>query len=148
MAAQPTPEKYHTITPSACVRDCDKAIAFYKKVFGAEEIERFANPDGTVAHVELKIGDSIFMMGEAKKDRAWNLHVMVYVRDCDATFKRAVDAGAKVLDPLTDQPYGDRTGRVQDPFGNTWSVATHKEDVSPAEIQRRFKAMTSGGKSA
>ncbi|HET6201998.1 MAG TPA: VOC family protein [Planctomycetota bacterium] len=148
MAAPPIPDNVPTMTPTTCIRGCDDAIAFYWKVFGAEEIERYSNPDGTVAHAELKIGDSIFMLGEAAKISPWHMTVRVYVRDCDATFKRAVDAGAKVLEPLTDEFYGDRNGRVRDPFGNTWIIATHKEDVSPAEMQRQFKAMTSGGPAA
>jgi PhnB protein len=130
------------------VRGADKAAEFYKKVFGAEELMRYAAPNGKIMHCEMKIGDSIFMFGEAVQQPAYNMNVMLYVQDSDAVFKRAVDAGGSVKEPLSDKFYGDRSGRVTDPFGNDWTISTHKEDVPPAEMDRRAKAMMAGGKPA
>lgn len=140
MAVSPIPEGYHTLTPSAAVHGCDKAVEFYKRAFGAEEKTRFNGTDGKILHCELKIGDSIFMMGEAVGMPPHSLHAMLYVEDCDAVFEQALEAGATAQERPTDQFYGDRTGRVLDPFGNVWYIATHKEDVSEEEMRRRWKA--------
>jgi PhnB protein len=146
MTVKPIPEGFHSITPSANIKDCDKAIEFFKKAFGAEERMRHLGPHGKIVHAEVKIGDSIVMLSEAVQQPVHTLQSMLYVTDCDAVFKRAVDAGATVKGPLTDMFYGDRGGRVIDPFGNEWFIATHKEDVPQAELDRRMKAMMSGSK--
>jgi len=139
MPTKPIPAGFHTLTPGCAVRNSAQAIEFYKRVFGARERSRFAAPDGTVVHAELEIGDSVFMLGEPVKTPAHPMRLMLYVDDCDAVYKRAVGSGATVKEPLADQFWGDRAGRVQDPFGNEWYIATHKEDVSEAEMQRRFR---------
>ena len=150
MAVKPTPDGYHSVTPYLIVRDAAKAIDFYRAAFGAVELLRMPMPDGSVAHAEVKIGDSPVMMGE--ENPAWGSKspltlggtpagLMIYVPDCDAVVARAVAAGATVLKPLADQFYGDRSGTVTDPFGHQWTVATHIEDVPPAEMQARMEAM-------
>ena len=141
MAVRAIPEGFHSITPGMNVKGADKAIEFFKKAFGAEVKLRMATPDGNVAHAEVKIGDSIFMIGDAVRDPVQTLSAMLYVQDSDAVFKRAVDAGATVKMPIADQPWGDRAGRIVDPFGNQWFIATHKEDVSNEEIALRMKAL-------
>ena len=141
MPVKPIPGGFHTLTPGCAVRNSAQAIDFYKRAFGARERSRFAGPDGTVVHAELEIGDSVFMLGEAIKAPPHAMQVMMYVDDCDAVYKRAVSAGAVAKEPVTDQFWGDRAGRVKDPFGNEWYIATHKEDVSEAEMQRRFREM-------
>ena len=147
MATKPTPEGYRTVTPGFITRDCDKAIDFIKTVFRAEERMRFLGPDGKVAHCELQLGDCVIMCGEAGDyHAAAPQYLMVYVSDCDATFKRAVDAGAKVLEQPNDKFYGDRSGRVKDTFGNEWVISTHIEDVSPEEMEKRAKAATEAAK--
>lgn len=138
MSVQPIPDGYHAVTPALVVNDAGGAIDFYKKVFGAEEMVRFPNADGTVMHAELRIGDSVVMLGEAGEAPVAHLRAMLYVADSDATFQRAVDAGATVMEAMADMPWGDRAGRVCDPFGNVWLIATHKEDVSVDEMLRRM----------
>lgn len=150
MAVKPVPDGYHTVTPYMTVRGAAKAIDFYKEAFGAVEVLRMPMPDGSVAHAEIKIGDSVIMMGE--ENPAWGnkspqalggtpTGLMIYVPDCDAVFARALAAGATVSKPLTDQFYGDRSGTVIDPFGHQWTLATHVEDVPPEEMQTRMDAM-------
>jgi PhnB protein len=141
MTVKAIPEGFHTLTPQANLVGCDKAIEFFKKAFGAEEKRVMREPGGKVMHAELKIGDSILMLGEAVRDPVSNLNGMLYVNDCDAVFKRAVDAGATALMPVADMPWGDRAGRVRDPFGNHWFIGTHKEDVPDAEVARRMAAL-------
>lgn len=144
--AKQIPDGYHTITPYLRVRSGRDAIAFYKKAFGAEERHILAGPDGSVMHAELKIGSSPLMLGEECKD--WGMlsplslggtgsGLHLYVDDVDASFKRAVDAGCKVQMPPSDMFWGDRYCKLSDPFGHEWSIATHKEDLSPDEIARR-----------
>jgi PhnB protein len=147
MAVKPIPEGYHALTPGCAIPDCEKAIDFYKKVFGAEERLRMQSPGGPVMHAELKIGDSIVMLGDPMPPGAERstMNLMLYTADCDAVFKRVVDAGAKVLQPMKDQFWGDRAGQVIDPFGNKWFIATHKEDVPPDEMAKRMKAAMGGG---
>ena len=140
MAVRPIPEGYHTLTPGMNLKDADKAIEFLKKAFGADEKVRVPGENGKVMHAEIKIGDSIVMLGEAIKDPVQTLNAMLYVQDCDAVFKRAVDAGAPAVQQPTVMPWGDRAGRVTDPFGNKWFIATHVEDVSMEEAMRRMKA--------
>ncbi|QDU18352.1 VOC family protein [Urbifossiella limnaea] len=150
MAVKPIPDGYHSVTPYMTIRGAAKAIDFYKAAFGAVEVLRMPMPDGSVAHAEIKIGDSVIMMGEEKPE--WGNKspetlggtasgLMIYVPDCDAVFAAALAHGATVMKPLADQFYGDRSGSVIDPFGHTWTVATHVEDVEPAEMQKRMDAM-------
>ena len=140
------PEGYHTLTPSIVVNDGARAIDFYKRAFGAVEVGRFPSPDGKIAHAEMKIGDSKFMLSDefsfgptrAPKTLGGTTTVFyIYAEDVDSLFDQAVKAGATVKFPLKDQFWGDRTGHLADPFGHVWALAMHKEDVSPEEMQRR-----------
>jgi len=144
MAAKPIPEGFHTITPYLVVRGADKTITFLEKAFGAEMVfEPMKRPDGSIMHAELKIGDSRVMLAEASEQspptQAMNY---LYVPNVDATYQRALKAGgASVMEP-TDMFYGDRSGGVKDSAGNRWFVATHKEDVAPAELRKRAEAFS------
>ena len=149
MAAKPIPDGYHSATPYLIVKDAARAIEFYKQAFGATELVRLAEPSGKVAHAEIQIGDSPIMISEESPD--WGNYspqslggspvgVHLYVEDVDAVTSQAVAAGAKVLIPVADQFYGDRSGRLADPFGHFWILATHKEDVTREEMARRFEA--------
>jgi len=131
------------------VNDGARAIEFYKKAFGATELFRMAGPDGKIGHAEIKIGDSPIMLADevpAMGHRSPQslggspVSILLYVEDVDAVFNQAVAAGAKVARPVADQFYGDRTGGVTDPFGHAWYIATHKEDVSSEELQKRAAA--------
>jgi PhnB protein len=138
------PAGYPVVTPGFQVAECRKAIEFLKTVFGAKEKQLMIAPNGSVAHCELKIGDSIIMCGDPMgPDGAQTLRAMLYVKDCDTVFSKALEAGAKVKEPLSDRFWGDRTGRVIDPCGNEYLIATHKENVSAAEMDRRMKEMMS-----
>ncbi len=140
----PIPAEYGNITPYLVIPRCAEAIEFYKRVFGAEETMRMAMPDGSIGHAELKIGDSILMLSSGGPQwPATASLTCLYVEDCDAVFTRAVEAGATVLEPLEDKFYGDRSGSVQDPFEQRWSIMTHKEDVDPEEMQARMAALAS-----
>jgi|SRR5579864_1629396 len=144
MAAKvrPVPEGYHTITPYITVKGADKLIDFLKKAFNAQERLRMPGPNGAIAHAEVQIGDSFLMLGEASPQfPALPTQVYLYVEDCDRFYKQALAAGATSVRDLEDQFYGDRSGTVKDSFGNIWSVATHVEDVSMQETQRRMKEM-------
>lgn len=141
MAVKAIPDGYHSLTPGCTVQSCAKAIEFYKRVFGAEERVRMPGPAGLVVHAEMRIGDSIFMLSDPMHNQpTHSMHVMLYTTDCDATFRRAVEAGCSVKQPLSDLFWGDRAGSVVDPFGNQWFIATHKEDVTPEELDKRMKA--------
>jgi uncharacterized glyoxalase superfamily protein PhnB len=145
MAVKPIPEGYHSVTPYLTADNAAKLLDFVKAAFEAKELFRHLGPDGAVAHAEVKIGDSIVMVGQARdqwKGRTAMLYL--YVPDMDATFKRALAAGATSVQEPTDQFYGDRNGGVQDPSGNQWWISTHKEDVSPEEMARRMKAQAKG----
>jgi PhnB protein len=142
MAAKPIPEGRPTLIPSLSVPDCARAIEYYKRAFGMRESARYTAPDGSVAHCELEIGDSVLMLGEPKDHPPFTLHAMIYVEDVDAVFARAVAAGGTSKQEPANQFYGDRTARVVDPFGNEWYLGTHVEDVSESEMRRRFEAMT------
>ena len=143
------PEGYTTVTPYLVIKGCADAIEFYKKAFGAEERFRMKGPGGTVAHAEIRIGNAIVMMSEefpgtegsgsptTLGGSTFNAHL--YVDDADAVFKQAVAAGAKVSQPMEDAFWGDRYGKVTDPFGHVWGIATHMEDVAPDEMDRRAK---------
>ncbi len=147
---KPIPDGYHTATPYLIVSGAARAIEFYKQAFGATEIMRLAAPDGKVGHAEIKIGDSPIMLADEHPEMGARspqsiggsaVFILLYFEDVDAVFNRAVAAGAKALRPVQDQFYGDRSGTIADPFGHTWTIATHKEDLSPEEIQRRAAAM-------
>jgi uncharacterized glyoxalase superfamily protein PhnB len=160
VAVKPIPEGYHSITPFLTVRGADRAIDFYRRAFGAEELFRLSGPDGkTVMHAELKIGDSRFFLGDEVPGMDCRSPetlggspsgFYLYVRDVDEAFRKAVDAGATVKRPLEDMFWGDRTGSVLDPFGHTWDLATRREDVPPEEMKRRGEEFVKsmGGKNA
>lgn len=143
------PTGFHSVTPYLTVENADEAIDFYKKAFGAEEVMRLKMGD-KVGHAEVKIGDSHVMLSDEwpdygklspKKLGGSPTTLSLYVEDCDATFKQALQAGAKESRPLEDQFYGDRSGSVVDPFGHEWMIATHKEDIDTGELQRRMDEM-------
>jgi len=144
------PEGYHTITPQLTCRDAARAIDFYKSVFGASEVMRMPGPDGRVMHSELKLGDSRIMVndefpGMTKAPEPTAVHsgsLFVYTENVDTLFDRAVRAGSRVDMPLDNMFWGDRYGKFTDPFGHQWGVATHVEDVTPEEMQRRSEEMT------
>ena len=147
----PIPRGYHTVTPYLSVRNAAQALEFYKRAFGAEEVVRMNSPQGTVSHAEIKIGDSIVMIAEEsassplRSPQSLNgstASVFLYLNDVDATFKQAISAGAKSQQPVADMFWGDRYGRLTDPYGHLWSLATHIEDVAPEEMQRRAQDAT------
>jgi PhnB protein len=146
---KPIPDGYHSVTPYLIVKGAAEAIDFYGKAFGAEERFRMPMGDGRVGHAEIRIGDSVVMLADefpemdAKGPLALGgtpVGLCLYVTDSDAVYGRAVAAGAKVVRPIQDQFYGDRSGTVLDPFGHKWTITTHKEDVTPEEMERRMKA--------
>ena len=146
---KPIPEGYHSLTPSIVVSDAAKALDFYKKAFGAVENGRFNTPDGKIAHAEMQIGDSRFMLSDDfsfspnRTPEALGgtpVSLWVYTEDVDQLFNRAVQAGATVKFPLKDQFWGDRTGHLSDPFGHMWVLASRKEEVSFEEMRRRGEA--------
>ena len=150
---KPIPAGYSTIVPYISIRNASEAIAYYTKAFGAKELMRMPMPDGKVGHAELKIGDSVLMLADemdhpdaiAKSPRTLGgitTGLCLYVEDCDAMFNRAVEAGGKVRRPLTTQFYGDRSGTIEDPFGQVWTISTHVEDVSLDEMAKRMAAFT------
>ncbi len=152
MAVKPIPDGYHSVTPYLIINGAARALEFYKKVFGATEMFRFDGPNGTLAHAEIKVGDSVIMLADEQGDMGFRgprsiggspVGIMLYVDDVDRIFNRAVAEGASVTQPLEDKFYGDRSGTVVDPFGHVWTIATHKEDVSPEEMERRMAAMRS-----
>jgi PhnB protein len=135
------PDGYHAITPYLVVQGAEKLIDFVKQAFDAKEIERMSMPDGKIGHAEVRIDDSIVMMGDAREEtwKAMPSSVYLYVTDCDTVYKRALEAGAISLMEPRDQFYGDRTGGIKDPVGNHWFIATHKEDLSKDELDKRVK---------
>jgi PhnB protein len=146
MAVQPVPEGYNTVTPYLAVEDAAAAIDFYTRALGAKERVRMAGPGDSVMHAELEIGDSLIMLSDPfpqastkppKELGGTSVSIFVYVDDIDALYKQAIDAGATSLMEPDDMFWGDRFGSVQDPFGHSWTIATHVEDVSPAEMQKR-----------
>jgi PhnB protein len=149
MAAKPIPEGFHTLTPYLTVKDAPRAIEFYKQAFGAEVLSIHYAPDRRIMSAHLKIGDSILLLNEefaemgAKSPLSLGdspVTVHIYVEDVDKLFKQAQAAGVKVEMPLMDMFWGDRYAQVVDPFGHKWSMATHKEDLAPAEIEKRGRA--------
>ncbi len=155
MSVQPIPEGFRTLTAHLVVDGGAKAIDFYRKAFGAEEINRMPAPDGRLMHAEIRIGDSVVMLaddfpewmgGQSRSPKALGntpVTLHLYVRDADAAFARAVEAGCEVKMPLMDMFWGDRYGTVADPFGHQWSIATHVRDMTPAEIEVAMKEMMS-----
>lgn len=150
---KPIPEGYHSLTPYLVIDGAAQALDYYKKAFGATELFRMDH-EGKIAHAEMKIGDSPFMLSDEAPERGFKgpkalggspVGLMIYVDDVDTVFKQAIEAGGTEMKPVQDQFYGDRSGTLTDPFGHTWTVATHKEDVSPEEIDKRLAAMAAGG---
>ncbi len=146
MAVQPIPEGYHSVTPSLALDDATAAIEFYKQAFGATERMRMAAPDGRIGHAELEIGDSLVMLSDTFEQSSvrsprelggTTSSVFLYVEDVDAVVERAVEAGATVTMPVEDMFWGDRFGSIQDPFGHSWAIATHKEDLTEEEMRAR-----------
>ena len=144
------PEGYHTATPYLIVNGGARAIEFYKQAFGAAEVMRIGAPGGKVGHAEIKIGDSHIMLADehpemdARSPQAIGgtpVGLMLYLQDCDSVVAKAVSLGAKMVKPVQDQFYGDRSGTILDPFGHKWTIATHQEDVSPEEMKKRAAAM-------
>ncbi|MGD1081689.1 MAG: VOC family protein [Candidatus Sulfotelmatobacter sp.] len=143
MSINPIPAGFHTLAPNMIVKSVDAAVSFYKRAFGAEEIMRLSMPDGKVVHCELKFGDSRLNLGESME--GWPEHTLlaqIFVADSDAVFAQAVKAGAEVLSPMTDMFFGSREGRVLDPFGSTWMISTHKENVSVEERSKKCSSVS------
>jgi PhnB protein len=141
MAVRAVPEGFHTVTPTLTVKGAAKLIDFLKAAFGAEEKFRMPGPGGAIMHAEITIGDSIVMLSDAIRQPATQTELYLYVTDADGTYQRALKAGAKSLMAPVDMFWGDRFARVEDTFGNTWGIATHKEDVAPEEMARRAAKM-------
>jgi PhnB protein len=149
--AKPIPDGYHSVTPYLIIDGAAEAIAYYQKAFGAIELFRMPAPDGKIGHAEIKIGDSPIMLADEFPEMGYKsprslsgspVSIMIYVADVGTVFNQAVAAGGKEQRPVKDQFYGDRSGTLEDPFGHVWHVATHKEDVTPEEMEKRMKAHT------
>ncbi|MHB8465704.1 MAG: VOC family protein [Acidimicrobiales bacterium] len=150
----PIPDGYPRVTAYLCIAGASAAIDFYKDVFGAVERGRMGGPDGKVGHAELEIGDSVVMVADEYPEMGASspktlggtpVTLLVYVEDVDDTFARALEAGATEISAVQDQFYGDRSGQFEDPFGHRWNVASHVEDVSPEEMQKRATEAMAGG---
>src|SRR5439155_2065143 len=143
------PEGYNAVIPALAFKGADAAIKWYKNVFDAKEKMRFDNPDKTVAHAELTIGDDVIMLSEENPDfnkspktlKGNSVNLCIYVPDVDATIKKAVDNKAELIKPAEDQSYGDRSGRIEDPFGYLWIISTHVRDVSQEEMKKAMEKM-------
>jgi PhnB protein len=151
-AVKPIPDGYRSVTPYLIFSGAGAAIAFYKRALGAEEVMRMDGPGGKIGHAEIKIGDSRIMLADEhpeiqalspKTIGGSPVSIHLYVENVDAAVERAVAAGAKLIRPVADQFYGDRTGGIEDPFGYRWYIATHKEDLTMDEIRRRAPAQHS-----
>jgi uncharacterized glyoxalase superfamily protein PhnB len=140
MAVKAIPDGYHTVTPSLVVKGAAKLIDFIKEAFGGEEAFRMPGPGGEVMHAEVRIGDSVVMLNDPMQQQPTTTSLFLYVTDVDGVYKRAVKAGATSLSEPADMFWGDRMAQVKDQFGNQWSIATHKEDVPPQEMQKRMEA--------
>ena len=148
MSVQRIPAGYHSVTPYLIIKGAAKAMQFYQSAFGAQQLMRLDGPDGTIMHAEIKIGDSHIMLADEMETHrgpqtlgGTPVSLMLYVEDCDQVFTAALAAGAMQTRPLENQFYGDRCGTLVDPFGHVWSIATHVEDVTPEEMNRRFAEM-------
>jgi PhnB protein len=148
---KPIPEGHHTVTPHLMIKGAGRAIDYYRRAFGAEEMMRMADPDGKIRHAEIRIGDSRLMISDEFPDEFPHfrsaesmggspMNIYLYVDDVDGYCGRAIAAGGEEIEPVADQFYGDRRGGVRDPFGYVWWIATHKEDLSVDEIRRRATA--------
>ena len=149
----PIPDEYRAATPYLSLSDAARAIDFYKQAFGAREVMRMPAPGGKIGHAEIRIGDAPIMLADECPEMNFRspqslggtpVNIVIYINDVDALVNQAVAAGAKLLRPVQDQFYGDRMGVLQDPFGHSWSFATHIEDVSPEELQKRAAAHSGG----
>ena len=154
MSVKAKPDGYHTATPYLVVKGAADALEFYKNAFGATEVLRLEAPDGSIAHAEFKIGDSIIMLGDEMKEMGFlapqgegssPVSIMLYVNDVDSAFAQAITAGGVEERPVVDQFYGDRSGSLFDPFGHRWTIATHTEDLSEDEVRQRFADMMKQG---
>jgi PhnB protein len=154
--AKAIPEGYHSVTPYLIAKGAAEAIEFYKRAFGATEVMRMASPDGNIGHAEITIGNSSIMLADEYPEMGYRspqsiggtgVSLMLYVEKVDEVFSRSIAAGAKELQPIKDQFYGDRSGTLQDPFGHVWTVATHVEDVPPDEMRRRAEQYMQQSKS-
>ena len=150
---KPIPDGYHSVTPYLIIKGAADAIEFYKTAFGATELFRMEN-EGTIGHAEIKIGDSPIMLSDEHPQMGYlspttlggtPVSIMIYVDDVDTIFKQAIGAGGEQQKAVQDQFYGDRSGTLKDPFGHVWHVATHVEDVSPQEMEKRMAAGAHGG---
>jgi PhnB protein len=150
---KPIPEGYHSVTPYLIIKGAAQALEFYKQAFGATELFRMEH-NGQIGHAEIKIGDSPIMLADEQPEMkhlspqtlgGTPVSIMIYVDDVDTTYKRAIDAGGVEVKAIQDQFYGDRSGTLTDPFGHVWTVATHTEDVSPEEIEKRLAAFKTAG---
>lgn len=147
---RPIPDGYHSLSPAITCKNASRAIDFYKQAFGATELNRMAGPGGTVMHAELRIGDSVIFVSDEFPGMSAaptpgaipSSYLFLYTPDVDTVFNRAVAAGANVAMPVADMFWGDRYGKLTDPFGHSWGVATHVEDVAPDEIMRRSAEWT------
>jgi len=151
MSVKPTPEGYHTLTAYLIMKDAAKAIDFYERALGAKELYRLDAPGGKIGHAEMTLGDSHIMIAdEVPEMKILGPHslggspvsFLVYVDDVDSAFPKAIAAGGKETKPLMTQFYGDRSGTLEDPFGHVWTLATHVEDVSPEDMEKRMAAMS------
>lgn len=147
------PDGYHSVTPYLIIKGAAEAIEFYKKAFGATELFRMPQPDGRIGHAEIQIGDSRLMLADEYPEMTYvspttlggsPVSIMLYVEDVDTVFKQAVASGATEQRPLEDKFYGDRMGSLVDPYGHVWHVGTHKEDVTPDEMEKRLAAGAHG----
>ncbi|MGH8496641.1 MAG: VOC family protein [Gammaproteobacteria bacterium] len=152
MAVKHQPEGYHTATPYLIVKDAARAIDFYKKAFGATELFRMDAPGGKIGHAEIKIGDSPIMLADEYPDMGYRgpqaiggtpVSIMLYIKNVDDMFAKAVKAGATEVKPVQDQFYGDRSGTLKDPFGHVWTISTHVEDIPPEEMEKRAQKFMS-----
>src|ERR1700730_17918222 len=150
---KPIPDGYHSVTPYLIIKGAADAIEFYKKAFGATELFRMPQPDGRIGHAEIKIGDSAIMLADEFPEMKYlspqtlggsSVSLLLYVEDVDSVFNQAIAVGGREERPIEDKFYGDRGGSLVDPFGHTWHIATHKEDVSPEEMEKRAAAAHHG----
>ena len=150
MTVKAIPDGYHSVTPYLSIRGASQAIEFYQRAFNATELFRLVAPSGEIGHAEIRIGDSAIMLADPCEEGAFrhpqslggsSVGLHLYVEDVDALFAQAVAAGAKTIRAVQDQFYGDRTGTLEDPFGHVWFLATHKEELTPEEINQRAEAL-------